>query len=333
MIKRLLFALSLISVNAFAQLTYAPSSGSASITGCTATSNQWLTAVSSSGVCTKAQPAYADVSGLGSMAQQAAGTVAITGGTILGTTVSKVTLTAPATGSTLTVADGKTLTSSNTLTLTGTDGSSVAFGAGGTAAYTGNKLSAFAATTSAEFAGVLSDETGSGLLVFATSPTLTTPILGVAAATSINKVAITAPATSATLTIANGKTATVSNTLTFAGTDASTLNVGTGGTLGTAAYTASTAYAPAASGLPVYDVTGGALAPAHTVAGGCTLVAATCTVNFTGAAVFSGIGTFVCTGNSGSGTALTVSVQNQSGTQIKLFGTGVDAVTFICTGI
>jgi hypothetical protein len=80
--------------------------------------------------------------------------------------------------------------------------------------------------------------TGTGNLVFATSPTLTTPILGVATATSINKVAITAPATSATLTIADGKTLTAGNTLTFAGTDGSTLNVGTGGTLGTAAYVA-----------------------------------------------------------------------------------------------
>lgn len=47
-----------------------------------------------------------------------------------------------------------------------------------------------------------------------------------------------------TLTIANGKTLTASNTLTFAGTDGSTLNVGTGGTLGTAAFTAATAYMP-----------------------------------------------------------------------------------------
>lgn len=48
---------------------------------------------------------------------------------------SKVTLTPPATGSTLTIADGKTLTQSNTLTFTGTDGSSVAFGGGGTVLY------------------------------------------------------------------------------------------------------------------------------------------------------------------------------------------------------
>lgn len=41
-----------------------------------------------------------------------------------------------------------------------------------------NPLSQFASTTSAQLAGVISNETGSGLLVFGTSPTLTTPILG-----------------------------------------------------------------------------------------------------------------------------------------------------------
>jgi hypothetical protein len=56
-----------------------------------------------------------------------------------------------------------------------------------------------------------------------TSPTLVTPALGVATATSVNKVAITAPATSATLTIANGKTLTCNNSITFAGTDATTM--------------------------------------------------------------------------------------------------------------
>ena len=86
---------------------------------------------------------------------------------------------------TLTIANGKTLTASNTLTLTGTDTSSIAFGAGGTVAYVANKLSVFAATTSAELAGVISDETGSGVLVFSNSPTLVTPTLGAALATSI----------------------------------------------------------------------------------------------------------------------------------------------------
>lgn len=49
---------------------------------------------------------------------------------------------------------------------------------GGGDALTANPLSQFAATTSAQLAGVISDETGSGALVFATSPTLVTPVLG-----------------------------------------------------------------------------------------------------------------------------------------------------------
>jgi hypothetical protein len=51
--------------------------------------------------------------------------------------------------------------------------------------YTSSKISALAATTSAELAGVISDETGTGALVFANTPTLVTPELGAATATSI----------------------------------------------------------------------------------------------------------------------------------------------------
>jgi len=49
---------------------------------------------------------------------------------------------------------------------------------GTAAAMVADKLSVFAATTSAELAGVMSDETGTGKAVFATSPTLVTPLLG-----------------------------------------------------------------------------------------------------------------------------------------------------------
>jgi hypothetical protein len=74
--------------------------------------------------------------------------------------------------------------------------------------------------------------TGSGTVVaLATSPTFVTPTLGVASATTINKVTLTAPATNSTLTIANGKTLTASNTLTFTGTDASSVAFGAGGTV------------------------------------------------------------------------------------------------------
>lgn len=95
---------------------------------------------------------------------------------------------------------------------------------------TPNLVSGFLKT---DASGVVSttSSTGSGSVVLATSPTLTTPTLGVASATSINKVAITAPATSATLTIADGKTLTVSNTLTMTGTDSSSVAFGAGGTV------------------------------------------------------------------------------------------------------
>jgi len=109
---------------------------------------------------------------------------------------------------TLTVANSKTATISNTLTFTGTDSSSVAFGAGGTVAYTSNTLGDFGATTSAELAGVISDETGSGSLVFGTAPTFTTSIDGGAS--------FAAFASSDSLTVG------------YSGTDASTTNISTG---------------------------------------------------------------------------------------------------------
>lgn len=65
--------------------------------------------------------------------------------------------------------------------------------------------------------------TGTGKEVFDTSPTLVTPTLGVASATSINKVAFTAPATGSTLTVDDGKTLRASNSLTLAGTDGTTM--------------------------------------------------------------------------------------------------------------
>lgn len=78
--------------------------------------------------------------------------------------------------------------------------------------------------TSSGNATSIASQTGTGTkFVVDTTPTLITPILGVASATSINKVAITVPATSATLTIADGKTLTASNSLTMAGTDATTM--------------------------------------------------------------------------------------------------------------
>lgn len=143
----------------------------------------------------------------GKLVQNSAATIADTTGDI---TAGKYNgLTISSTTGTLTVSNGKTLSAANTVTLSGTDGSTITFGGGGTVAYTANNLSVFASTTSAQLAGVLSNETGTGLTVFNDGATLTNSTL---------------------------------NGLTFTGTAGSTLNVGAGGTLGTAAYTASSAY-------------------------------------------------------------------------------------------
>jgi hypothetical protein len=53
-------------------------------------------------------------------------------------------------------------------------------------ATTAGTLAQFGATTSAQLLGVISDETGSGSLVFATSPTLVTPVIGAATGTSLS---------------------------------------------------------------------------------------------------------------------------------------------------
>lgn len=54
-----------------------------------------------------------------------------------------------------------------------------------------NPLSQFASTTSLQLAGVISDETGSGPLVFSTSPSFTTPSLGAATASGLTLSGIT----------------------------------------------------------------------------------------------------------------------------------------------
>ena len=173
---------------------------------------------------------------------------------LTGKTYNGLTLTAASTG--FTVAGGttsKTLTVSNTLTLAGTDASTLNIGSGGT-------LGSAAFTAS----GAYAPSTGSGSIT-----TVGTIGSGTWNATAIasNKIAsaltgktyngITPTALTTGFSIAGGttsKTLTVSNSLTLQGSDSATLNIGSGGTLGSAAYTASSAYAPAAGSSSIVTV-------------------------------------------------------------------------------
>jgi len=80
---------------------------------------------------------------------------------------------------------------------------------------------------------------GSGNVAFTTSPTFVTPTLGAALATSINKVAISTPATSATLTLADGSTLATSGAFstTLTASAATNVTLPSTGTLATLAGT------------------------------------------------------------------------------------------------
>jgi len=109
----------------------------------------------------------------------------------------------------------------NTLTLAGNVSHAGAF----TQTFTAVGNTSLTLPTSGTVTALGNTTTGSGNIVLATSPTLSTPIIGVATATSINKMAITAPATGSTLAVADGKTFTVNNTITLAGTDSITITL------------------------------------------------------------------------------------------------------------
>lgn len=103
----------------------------------------------------------------------------------------------------------------------------------------GANVSTFLATpSSANLRSALTDETGTGSAVFAQSPTLITPTLGAATATSINGVSIPT-ATSATLDLADSSTLATSgaNSITLTSTGATNVTLPTSGTLATLAGT------------------------------------------------------------------------------------------------
>ncbi len=103
------------------------------------------------------------------------------------TTINDLTITDPGTSATLSLADGSAFITAGgfSTTLTTTGATTLILPTTGTLTTTSNNLGVFAATTSAQLRGNISDETGTGIAVFATAPTLVTPILGQATSTSL----------------------------------------------------------------------------------------------------------------------------------------------------
>lgn len=115
---------------------------------------------------------------------------------------------------------------------------------GGDAVNLGGTLTTAAAFTQAGAFATTLTSTGATNVTLPTTGTLAT-LAGSEALTNktVNGLTVTSTV-GGTLTVANGKTLTASNTMILAGTDGSTLNISTGGTLGTAAFTAASAYVP-----------------------------------------------------------------------------------------
>jgi hypothetical protein len=117
---------------------------------------------------------------------------------------------------TITLGGNLTHSGAHTLTLTTTNNTNITLPTSGTLSITGNPLSQFASTTSAQLAGVISDETGTGNLVYNNNPNFTNSVTTSSAtfaafntnATTVNAfgaaTALGLGATSGTTTVNNG---------------------------------------------------------------------------------------------------------------------------------
>jgi hypothetical protein len=157
--------------------------------------------------------------------------------------------------------------------------------------------------------------TGSGAVVLATSPALVTPTLGVATATTVNKVTLTAPASGSTLTILDGKTLAANKTLTLDGTDSTTMTFPS-----TSATIARTDAANSFSGVQSFAV-GSAASPSVTIGAGGEGLYSQASDDLSFSANGAHVGMFDSTGHFIVGHTATITIAGLAGGGLNAYST------------
>lgn len=209
------------------------SAGSSGITSVTGTTNQ-ITASTTSGATTLSLPSNVHIAGtmfVGGTSGLQFGDTGI-GGAILGYIVPRSDgvweLGNSAANAITRLMFGPSLTTNPAIV---TNGSGISIKSSDSSLFTAVTAGSFVKSggTSSQF--LLADGTntttvtGTGAVVLATSPTLVTPTIGVATATTVNKVTITAPTTSATLTLVTGSSLITAGAFATTLTSTATTNV------------------------------------------------------------------------------------------------------------
>ena len=235
----------------------------------------------------------------------------------------------------LTLAGNLITTGAYNLTLATTGNTSLTLPTSGTLTTTANNLSAFAATTSAQLRGVISDETGTGSLVFGTNPTLSGASLTNSATVSGGSLTFSGPISAPAWTTTGIRHISIQTTLTDTTSTGTVANAYTnnfgGNTIAATNATTYTNYATAYINIPVagtnVTITNAwsIITEGNILLRGNTIDGPSSTIAFPSA-------TSLSIGATGSATTITVGGAN-AGNILKIAGTAAGTTSAITTDV